>query len=78
MYLEYIKAEGSTLHWSAHPLSLFPPHSTPRPLTVAETKTFVQWYANAADEASNEAGFDGAELPFAHGYLPDQFLQDIS
>jgi len=51
---------------------------TPRPLTVEEIKTYTQWYADAADRAVNKAGFDGVELHFANGYLPDQFLQDVS
>ena len=53
-------------------------HPTPRPLTVEEIKTYVQWYADAADKAVNKAGFDGVELHFANGYLPDQFLQDVA
>jgi len=51
---------------------------TPRALTVDEIKTYVQWYADAADRAIDKAGFDGVELHFANGYLPDQFLQDVS
>jgi len=51
---------------------------TPRPLTVEEIKTYTQWYADAANSAVNKAGFDGVELHFANGYLPDQFLQDVS
>ena len=61
---------------SAIPMSSSSP--TPRPLTVEEIKTYVQWHAIAADKAVNRAGFDGVELHFANGYLPDQFLQDIS
>ena len=51
---------------------------TPRPLTVEEIKNYVQWHVDAADKAVNEAGFDGVELHFANGFLPDQFLQDVS
>ena len=51
---------------------------TPRPLTVEEIKIYTQWYADAADKAINGAGFDGVELHAANGYLPDQFLQDVS
>jgi NADPH2 dehydrogenase len=61
---------------SAIPMS--PSDSTPRPLTIEEIDTYVQWYAVAADRAINKAGFDGVELHFANGYLPDQFLQDVS
>ena len=55
-----------------------PSDPTPRSLTVEEIKAYVQWYATAADKAVNKAGFDGVELLFAGGYLPDQFLQDVS
>jgi NADPH2 dehydrogenase len=61
---------------SAIPMSSSDP--TPRPLTVEEIKKYVQWYADAAEKAINKAGFDGVELHFANGYLPDQFLQDVS
>ena len=61
---------------SAIPISAS--HPTPRPLIVDEIKNYVQWYTDAADKAVNEAGFDGVELHFANGYLPDQFLQDVS
>ena len=76
---ELLKAEDPSFELvgpSAIPMS--PSDSTPRPLTVGEIKTYVQWYAIAADKAVNKAGFDGVELLFANGYLPDQFLQDVS
>ena len=59
-------------------IPISPSDPTPRPLTTDEIKTYVQWYADAADKAVNKAGFDGVELLFAGGYLPDQFLQDVS
>jgi NADPH2 dehydrogenase len=49
----------------------------PRQLTLSEIKEFVQFYAQAAENAV-EAGFDGVELHGANGYLVDQFLQDVS
>ncbi|CAL1711075.1 unnamed protein product [Somion occarium] len=50
----------------------------PRPLTSDEIKEFVQFYATAAANAVNKAGFDGVEIHGANGYLIDQFLQDVS
>ena len=77
--VELLKAENPNSEFvgaSAIPIS--PSHTTPRPLTTDEIKTYTQWYAAAADKAVNQAGFDGVELHFANGYLPDQFLQDVS
>ncbi|KAL1690560.1 hypothetical protein GGG16DRAFT_55350 [Schizophyllum commune] len=51
---------------------------TPRPLTVPEIKQYVQWYATAARNAVEKAGFDGVEIHGANGYLIDQFLQDVT
>jgi NADPH2 dehydrogenase len=51
--------------------------ATPRELTVAEIKEYVQLYAKAARNAI-EAGFDGVEIHGANGYLLDQFLQSES
>ena len=47
-------------------------------LTVfAEIKEYVEAYATAARNAIR-AGFDGIELHGAHGFLIDQFTQDVS
>ncbi|KAH8982211.1 hypothetical protein EDB92DRAFT_2072335 [Lactarius akahatsu] len=51
---------------------------TPRALTVAEIKEYVQLYATAAENAVLKAGFDGVEVLVAGGYLPVQFLQPVS
>ncbi|KAF7798995.1 hypothetical protein EIP86_010224 [Pleurotus ostreatoroseus] len=49
----------------------------PRALTLEEIKEYQQSYVAAAENAIR-AGFDGVELHSANGYLPDQFLQDVS
>ncbi|KAF8962409.1 hypothetical protein BDZ97DRAFT_1662825 [Flammula alnicola] len=51
-------------------------HETPRALTVPEIHEYIQWYAKAAKNAVDGAGFDGVEVHCAYGYLADQFLQD--
>lgn len=43
----------------------------PRPLTIDEIREYVGWYATAAANAVNKAGFDGVEIHAAHGYLVD-------
>ncbi|KAJ8469849.1 hypothetical protein ONZ45_g16751 [Pleurotus djamor] len=50
----------------------------PRPLGVDEIQELVHLFAKAASNAVHLAGFDGVELHGAHGYLIDQFLQDVS
>ncbi|KAF7967164.1 hypothetical protein HWV62_35642 [Athelia sp. TMB] len=51
---------------------------TPRAMTLSEIQEFVQLYATAASNAVLKAGFDGVEIHSASGYLPDQFLQEMS
>jgi N-ethylmaleimide reductase len=50
------------------------PHRT---LAIDEIPGIVEDYGKAAERAKR-AGFDGAELHAANGYLVDQFLQDGS
>ncbi|TCD64956.1 hypothetical protein EIP91_003414 [Steccherinum ochraceum] len=52
--------------------------ASPRPLTTAEVKEYIQLYATAATNAVYKAGFDGVEVHGANGYLVDQFTQYIS
>ncbi|OAN63282.1 alkene reductase [Sphingomonas sp. TDK1] len=47
--------------------------SAPRALTTAEVRELVQLYAQAARNAL-DAGFDGAEIHSANGYLVNQFI----
>ncbi|KAJ8087151.1 hypothetical protein PM082_005979 [Marasmius tenuissimus] len=49
---------------------------SPRSLTVEEIKDFVQYCAEAAQNAVYKAGFDGVELHGANGYLIEQFLKE--
>jgi len=49
----------------------------PRPLDREEIPTYVGYFAQAARRAK-EAGFDGVEVPFSHGYLIHQFLSPLS
>jgi NADPH2 dehydrogenase len=39
---------------------------------------YVAAYVQAAVNSLEKACFDAVELHFANGYLPDQFLQDVS
>ncbi len=48
-----------------------------RALDIKEITGVVEDYRKAAERAK-AAGFDGAELHAANGYLPDQFLEDGS
>ncbi|KAL5532355.1 hypothetical protein ACEPAF_5925 [Sanghuangporus sanghuang] len=50
----------------------------PRPLTHEEILEYVELFGRAAHNAVHRAGFDGVEIHGAHGYLVDQFLQDIA
>jgi 2,4-dienoyl-CoA reductase-like NADH-dependent reductase (Old Yellow Enzyme family) len=51
--------------------------SEPRALTVSEIEALIDGYATAARLAA-EGGVDGLELSMSHGYLPGQFLSQLS
>jgi N-ethylmaleimide reductase len=51
------------------------PYEVPRRLQIEELPGIVDQFRAAARRAK-EAGFDGAQLHGAHGYLLDQFLRD--
>ena len=55
----------------------FKPYVTPRELSVAEIQDIIEQFRSAALMAK-DAGFDGVELHAAFGYLPNQFLSDVS
>ncbi|KAH9945536.1 hypothetical protein B0H21DRAFT_822999 [Amylocystis lapponica] len=63
---------------SASDVQLSEKPKPPRPLTIPEIAEYVRLYAAAARNAVLGAGCDGVEIHGAHGYLPDQFLQDVS
>ncbi|KII83266.1 hypothetical protein PLICRDRAFT_148209 [Plicaturopsis crispa FD-325 SS-3] len=74
---EVLKKEGGLPYVSASDVQLTGKPIAPRPLTIPEIKEYVQQYATAATNAVR-AGFDGVEIHGAHGYLLDQFFQDLS
>ncbi|KAK7205922.1 hypothetical protein BZA70DRAFT_310392 [Myxozyma melibiosi] len=51
--------------------------ATPREMTTEEVVGFEDAYVHAS-KCAIAAGFDGIEIHGAHGYLVDQFLQDVS
>ncbi|KAI5823787.1 NADH:flavin oxidoreductase/NADH oxidase [Schizophyllum commune Tattone D] len=74
-----LKAEDPSFDYVAPSAIKLTGHDeTPRALTIPEIKQYVQWYATAAKNAVERAGFDGVEIHGANGYLIDQFLQDVS
>ena len=65
-------------HVAPSPIAISDKYATPRALTVDEIQQYIEDYGQAARNAVHEAGFDGVEVHCANGYLPDQFLQDVS
>ena len=53
------------------------PYPVPEEMTISEIHTAVNEFATCA-KLSIEAGFDGIEIHAAHGYLPNQFLNEAS
>jgi 2,4-dienoyl-CoA reductase-like NADH-dependent reductase (Old Yellow Enzyme family) len=52
-------------------------HERPRELASAEIEQLVRDYARCVANARS-AGFDGIEIHAANGYLPDQFLRQLT
>ncbi|KAH9945535.1 hypothetical protein B0H21DRAFT_433075 [Amylocystis lapponica] len=69
---------GLSPYVSASAIQLSGKPTPPRALTIPEIEEYVRAFATAAHNAVHGAGFDGVELHGANGYLPDQFLQDVS
>lgn len=55
----------------------FSPQLMPHEMTIAETKTVIKQFGQAAARAK-AAGFDGCELHGAHGYLIEEFMSPYS
>jgi N-ethylmaleimide reductase len=53
------------------------PYSLPRAMTLKEITTTIDAFTNCCQLAI-EAGFDGVEIHGAHGYLPNQFMNQSS
>jgi 2,4-dienoyl-CoA reductase-like NADH-dependent reductase (Old Yellow Enzyme family) len=53
------------------------PYPTPRALDASEIPDIILAYYKGAINAK-KAGFDGVEVHGANGYLPDQFLRDVT
>lgn len=53
-------------------------HQVPEELAEDEIWEVISDFAAAAEKAVHQAGFDGVEIHGANGYLPDQFLQDVT
>ncbi|RDX41589.1 NADH:flavin oxidoreductase/NADH oxidase [Lentinus brumalis] len=77
--LEYIREQDPDFAYvSASDVPLSGREESPRPLAASEIKEYVQAFAQAARNAVVGAGFDGVEIHAAHGYLVDQFTQEMS
>ncbi|KDQ53873.1 hypothetical protein JAAARDRAFT_136479 [Jaapia argillacea MUCL 33604] len=77
--IEQLEKEGlPDAYASASDVQLSSRAKPPRPLTLDEIRQFIKDYATAASNAVHRAGFDGVEVHCANGYLPDQFMQDVT
>lgn len=53
------------------------PYSMPREMTLDDIKLSIKEFT-ICSELAMDAGFDGVEIHSAHGYLPNQFLNESS
>lgn len=76
--VEHLHEENPAFDYVApSPIPLSRNPNVPRELTVPEIKEYAELYAQAAKNAI-DAGFDGVEIHGANGYLPDQFIKEVS
>ncbi|KAA1472760.1 FMN-linked oxidoreductase [Dentipellis sp. KUC8613] len=75
---ELLAAEGGYDLVAASPIPFSNSSNIPRALTIQEIKEYPDMFASAARTAIYKAGFDGAEIHGANGYLLDEFLQDVT
>jgi NADPH2 dehydrogenase len=62
---------------SSSAVAVGPDQPPPHALSDAEIQQYISDYVQASKNAI-AAGFDGVQIHGANGYLPDQFLQDIT
>jgi NADPH2 dehydrogenase len=62
---------------SSSAVAVGPDQPAPHALTESEIQDYISDYVYASKNAI-AAGFDGVQLHGANGYLPDQFLQDVT
>lgn len=70
-----VSASATTAPYKAHTYEGRQPYAEARPLRLDEIPGLLEDYGRAAGFAM-AAGFDGAQLHAANGYLIDQFLRD--
>lgn len=73
---EGAESEGQTVK-APSAIAASPDGPIPEALTEEEIQQYIRDYAQAARNAI-EAGFDGVEVHNANGYLPHQFLEEVS
>ncbi len=70
-----VSSSATATAGEAHTYEGKAPFETARPLTLEEIPGLIDTYVTAARNAIR-AGFDGAQIHAANGYLIDQFLRD--
>ncbi|KAH8110922.1 NADH:flavin oxidoreductase/NADH oxidase [Phellopilus nigrolimitatus] len=78
--VDAVHAQGSYIYLQLWQLgrAAQPHDAVPRALTHDEILEYIELFGTAAHNAVHGAGFDGVEVHGAHGFLVDQFTQDVS